>query len=55
MAESESKSERTERLSVPVTPEEKQEFRVRAAKEGKSMSELARRVLFESECAVQTA
>lgn len=37
--------EKSEKLAVGLTKDEKQQFRVEAAKEGKSMSELAREVL----------
>jgi len=40
-------SDKTEKLGVGMTEEEKQKFRVEAAKRGLSMSELARKVLLE--------
>jgi len=40
-------SDKSEKLAVGLTEEEKQQFRVEAAKRGVSMSELAREVLLQ--------
>jgi hypothetical protein len=40
-------TDKTEKLGVGLTKEEKQRFRVEAAKRDMSMSELARRILLE--------
>lgn len=40
-------SDKTEKLAVGLTEEEKQQFRVEAAKRGISMSELAREILLD--------
>jgi len=40
-------AEKSEKLAVGLTEDEKQQFRVEAAKRGMSMSELAREVLLE--------
>ena len=40
-------SEKTEKLGVGLTEEEKQQIRVEAARRGISMSELARQILLE--------
>jgi len=40
-------TEKTEKLGVGLTKEEKQKFRVEAAKRDMSMSELARKILLD--------
>jgi len=40
-------SDKTEKLGVGLTKEEKQKFRVEAAKRDMSMSELARKILLD--------